>query len=89
MPYESRFHEAFDLEADIDQIDRNVQIPLYKNDATLSFSRIGLTKETFMEVERKVGIEVFFLKFITQCQRSDILLATLCERYLKAKIRYG
>ncbi len=33
-------------------------------------------------------LEHFFLNFMTQCERSDLLLAALYEEYLKAKIRY-
>jgi hypothetical protein len=88
MTYVSRFHEVFDFEADREEIAINLQMALYANDVSTFFSRVGLIKARFREVERKTVDEVFFLNFIRQCQRSDLLLATLCEEYLKAKVRY-
>jgi hypothetical protein len=88
MPYVSRFREALDFEADIDELAKSFRIALYAEDVSTFFTNVGLIKERFREVERKIADEVSFLNFIRQCERSDLLLATLWGEYLKAKVRY-
>lgn len=54
----------------------------------IAFFLVGLIKEGFGKVEKKVVDKNVFLNFIKLCEGSELLLATLCKEYLKAKIRY-
>ncbi len=57
-------------------------------DVSTFFLTVDAIKQMFKAVERRVVDEHFFLNFMMQCERSDLLLAALYEEYLKAKIRY-
>ena len=84
----SLFHEAFNYEGEIEELAKYLRMALLANDIDIYFSLVSLIKESFREVEKKVVDENVFRNFIKQCERSELLLASLCEEYLKAKVRY-
>lgn len=88
MPRVSRFQEDCNFKTDIDELAEHVRMAKWAKDVKAFFILVSLIKEGFWQIEGRVIDEAFFLNFIRQCERSDLLFVTLCEEYSRAKIRY-